>query len=259
MTSALIAIVDDDESIRRTTTFLISSFGFRTAAFDSAEHFLTSGRLDDTSCLIADVQMPGMNGFELQTKLVSAGRIVPIIFITAHDNKESRHHALQAGAVAFLSKPFSDGELLGSIRLALRRSLEMTSSLVAVVDDDESVRRTTTFLIESFGLRAAAFESAESFLKSDQLQDISCLILDVRMPGMNGFELQKELAAARYGIPIVFITCYEDAESRGKAIQAGAVAFLSKPFKDDQLLETVRSALRMDDGGMKSLGESNAH
>lgn len=253
MTSALIAIVDDDESIRRTTTFLIKSFGFRAAAFESAQHFLMSGQLLDTSCLIADVQMPGMSGFQLQTKLAAAGRAVPIIFITGHNNGESRQHAMQAGAVAFLGKPFSDEELLESIHLALQRKSD-AKGFIAVVDDDESIRRTTSFLLESFGFRAAAFESAESFLKCGQLHDTLCLILDVRMPGMNGFELQRELAAADYGIPIVFITCYEDAESRGQAIQAGAVAFLSKPFKDEQLLRTVRSALRIDDGSMKSAG-----
>ena len=252
MTSALIAIVDDDESIRRTTTFLIGSFGLRAASFDSAERFLSSTQLHDTSCLIADVQMPDMNGFQLQTKLASAGLTIPIIFITAHDNKESRRHAMQAGAVAFLSKPFSDEELLGSIRLALRGKAGAAKGLVAVVDDDESVRRTTTFLIESFGLRAVAFESAEGFLNSDQMQDTSCLILDVRMPGMNGFELQRELAGAGCRIPIVFITSYEDKESRKRAMQAGAVAFLSKPFKDEQLLQTVRAALRFDDGRTKS-------
>jgi len=254
MTSALIAIVDDDECIRRTMTFLIGSFGLRAAAFDSAEHFLTSGQLHDTSCLIADVQMPGMSGFQLQIKLASAGLTIPIIFITAHDNNESRQHAMQAGAIAFLGKPFSDEELLRSIRLALQRKLEVTKGLITVVDDDQSVRRTTSFLIESFGFRAAAFESAESFLKSGQLHDTACLILDVRMPGMNGFELQKELAGAGYRIPIVFITSYEDSEARGQAMQAGAVAFLSKPFRDEQLLQTVRAALQIDDGKTKSAG-----
>jgi FixJ family two-component response regulator len=254
MTSALVTIVDDDESIRRTTAFLIESFGFRAVAFDSAEHFLTSGRLHDTSCLIADVQMPGVNGFQLQTRLASAGLTIPIIFITAYDSKESRLHALQAGAVAFLSKPFSDEELFGSIRLALQMRSEVTKGLVAVVDDDESIRRTTTFLIESFGFSAAAFESAESFLKSGRLHDTSCLILDVRMSGMDGFELQRELAVAGYRIPIVFITSYEDTESRGRAMQAGAVAFLSKPFRDEQLLQTVRSALLIDDRETKSGG-----
>jgi FixJ family two-component response regulator len=228
----LISVVDDDESIRRTTTFLIESFGFRAAAFESAENFLKSVQLHDTSCLLVDVQMPGMNGLKLQSELAAAGCDIPLIFITAYDNKETRQQAMQAGAVAFLGKPFNDVELLESIRLALRREFEATEDLIAVVDDDESIRRTTTLLIESFGLRAAAFESAESFLKSGQQHNTSCLILDVQMPNMNGLQLQSELAAAGCGIPIIFITAYDDKESRGRAMQAGAVAFLGKPFND---------------------------
>ena len=127
----------------------------------------------------------------------------------------------------------------------------MTRGLISVVDDDESIRRTTTFLIESFGFRAAAFESAEGFLKSGQLHDTSCLIVDVQMPGMSGLELQSELAAAGYDIPIVFMTAYENKVSRQQAMQAGAVAFLAKPFGDEQLLQTVRLALGNDDGGTK--------
>ena len=129
----------------------------------------------------------------------------------------------------------------------------MTRGLISVVDDDESIRRTTTFLIESFGFRAAAFESAENFLKSGQMHDTSCLIVDVQMPGMSGLELQSELAAAGYDIPIVFMTAYENKVSRQQAMQAGAVAFLAKPFGDEQLLQTVRLALDHDSGGTKSV------
>ena len=253
MRMGLISVVDDDESIRRTTTFLIESFGFRAAAFDSAENFLKSVQLLDTSCLIVDVQMPGMNGLQLQNELAAADRGIPIIFITAYDNKDSRRQAMQAGAVAFLGKPFNDEELLRTIRSALRGELEVTKDLISVVDDDESIRRTTTLLIESFGFRAAAFESAESFLKSGQQHNTSCLILDVQMPNMNGLQLQSELAAAGCGIPIIFITAYDDKESRGRAMQAGAVAFLGKPFSDEQLLQTVRSALGHDKGGTTSM------
>jgi FixJ family two-component response regulator len=131
--------------------------------------------------------------------------------------------------------------------------VEVTRGLISVVDDDESIRRTTTFLIESFGFRAAAFESAENFLKSGQLHDTSCLIVDVQMPGMNGLELQSELAAAGCDIPIVFMTAYENKVSRQQAMQAGAVAFLAKPFGDEQLLQTVRLALGHDDGGTKAM------
>jgi FixJ family two-component response regulator len=253
VTKNLISVVDDDESIRRTTTFLIESFGFRAAAFESAESFLKSAQLHDTSCLLADIQMSGMNGLQLQSELAAAGYGIPIIFITAHDNKDTRHQAMQAGAAAFLGKPFNDEELLQAVRLALRGKFGATKNLISVIDDDESIRRTTTLLIESFGFRAAAFESAESFLKSDQLHDTSCLILDVRMPDMNGLELQSKLAAAGYGIPVIFITAYEDKDSRGRAMQAGAIAFLDKPFSDEQLLETVRSALLIREGSKKSM------
>ena len=125
--------------------------------------------------------------------------------------------------------------------------------LIAVVDDDESIRRTTTLLIESFGFTGIAFESAESFLKSGQLHNTSCLILDVRMPQMNGLQLQSELAAAGCSIPIVFITAYDDKESRGRAMQAGAVAFLGKPFSDEQLLQILRAALGHDKGGSTTI------
>ena len=120
----------------------------------------------------------------------------------------------------------------------------MTENLISIVDDDESVRRTTTLLIESFGFRAAAFESAETFLRSDHLHDTSCLIVDVQMPGMNGLQLQRHLAAAGCSIPIIFITAYESKDSRQRAMQAGAAAFLGKPFSDEQLLQIIRSALR---------------
>jgi FixJ family two-component response regulator len=245
-------VIDDDESIRRTTTLLIESFGFRAAAFESAENFLNSGRLHDTACLIVDVRMPGMNGLLLQNHLAAAGSGTPIIFITAYENKESRERAMQAGAVAFLGKPFNDGDLLQAIHSALRVESGLAKNLISVVDDDESVRRTTTLLIESYGFRAAAFESAESFLKSSQLRETSCLILDVQMPGMNGLQLQSELAAEGYSIPIIFVTAHDDKESRGRAMQAGAVAFLGKPFSDEQLLQTVRSALGHGSGATKS-------
>ena len=120
----------------------------------------------------------------------------------------------------------------------------MTANLISVVDDDESVRRTTVLLIESFGFPAAAFESAETFLNSGHLHDTSCLIVDVQMPGMDGLQLQSHLAAAGCGIPIIFITAYESKDSRQRAMQAGAAAFLGKPFSDEQLLQIIRSALR---------------
>ena len=84
------------------------------------------------------------------------------------------------------------------------------------------------------------------------------LFLDIQMPGMNGLQLQSELAAAGYGIPVIFITAYDDKASRGRAMQAGAVAFLDKPFSDEQLLQTVRSALRHDNSSNKNWSNNNS-
>ena len=248
----LISVIDDDESVRRTTALLIESFGLRAAAFESAEGFLKSGQLHDTACLIVDVQMPGMNGLQLQSHLAAEGCGIPIIFITAYDDRESRGRAMRAGAVAFLSKPFGDEQLLQTIRSALRGEFGVAKNLISIIDDDESVRRTTALLIESLGFRAAAFESAEKFLSSDHLNDASCLIVDVRMPGMNGLQLQSQLAATGSRIPIIFITAYDDKASRQRAMQAGAAAFLGKPFTDEELLQWIRSALRQEESGTET-------
>ena len=255
MVRNLITVIDDDESVRRTTTLLIESFGFGAAAFDSAEKFLSSGHLNDASCLIVDVQMHGMNGLQLQRQLAAAGCRIPIIFITAYDDKETRRQAMHAGAIAFLGKPFSDEQLLQSIRLALHEFADepgAPGNLISIIEDDESARRSTARLIESFGFPAAAFESAESFLSSGQQDRSSCLIVDVRMPGMNGLQLQSQLAAADCRIPIIFITAYGNEESRRRAMQAGAVAFLDKPFTGEQLLQTLHSALGHEKGMKKT-------
>jgi FixJ family two-component response regulator len=243
----LISVVDDDPSVLRTTALLIESFGFRAAGFESAELFLKSGQVHETSCLIVDVRMPDMSGLQLQSHLAALGCTIPIVFITAYDDKASRLRALRAGAVAFLGKPFTDEILLQTIRTALGGQLGVRKNVISLVDDDESIRRTTRLLIESFGFQAAAFESAEMFLKSGQLQETSCLIVDVQMPGMNGLQLQSHLATAGCKVPIIFITAYDNKESRQQALQAGAVAFLSKPFNDELLLQTIRGALQHDE------------
>jgi FixJ family two-component response regulator len=128
----------------------------------------------------------------------------------------------------------------------------MAPNLISIVDDDESVRRTTKLLVESFGYRAAGFESAESFLTSSQLHDICCLVLDAQMPDMNGLELQRHLTSDGWSIPIIFITAYGNKESRRQAMQGGAVAFLDKPFSDEQLHESIRSALKQKRDGKET-------
>jgi FixJ family two-component response regulator len=118
------------------------------------------------------------------------------------------------------------------------------SQVVAIVDDDRSVQSALKDLMESAGLTARCFGSAEEFLESDQENQTACLVADIRMPGMSGLELQAKLTAEGSRIPIIFITAHGDGKMRIQAMQAGAVEFLSKPFEHEVLLEKVRAALK---------------
>jgi FixJ family two-component response regulator len=115
----VVSIIDDDASIRVATNRLVRSLGYVAHAFSSAEEFLTSSEADTTSCMIADVQMPGMSGIELQNLLLAQGRRLPIIFITAYPEESIRTRALAAGAVCFLTKPFDGPTLIRHLDAAL--------------------------------------------------------------------------------------------------------------------------------------------
>jgi FixJ family two-component response regulator len=119
-----------------------------------------------------------------------------------------------------------------------------STQLVAIVDDDRSIQSALKDLMESAGLSAQCFGSAEEFLESDERNQTGCLVTDIRMPGMSGLDLQAKLQAEGSRIPIIFITAHSDAKMRMQAISAGAVEFLSKPFEDEVLLEKTRSALK---------------
>jgi FixJ family two-component response regulator len=115
--------------------------------------------------------------------------------------------------------------------------------LVAVVDDDVSVRESLADLLGEFGFDARVFPSAEEFLVSDSLGQAKCLVLDIAMPGMTGFDLQQELKVRGHKIPIVFITAQKDETVRKRALERGAVGFLLKPFSDTALLGALNAAL----------------
>jgi len=114
---------------------------------------------------------------------------------------------------------------------------------VAIVDDDESVRGALRGLMKEAGIEARDFASAEDFLNSEMLRQTGCLIADIRMPGMSGLELQHTLNAKACRIPTIFITAHGDEKIRLQAMRGGAVEFLSKPFDDEVLLDSVRAAL----------------
>lgn len=116
--------------------------------------------------------------------------------------------------------------------------------LISIVDDDDAVRNSLDDLIRSIGFRTQGFPSAEAFLNSNQARGTACLILDVRMPGMNGLDLQRQMVAANWRIPVVFITSHADDDARARALEAGAVAFLYKPFREEELFNAIDAALK---------------
>lgn len=121
--------------------------------------------------------------------------------------------------------------------------------LVAIVDDDESMRVTIKDLLESAGFSAAVFAHAASLLKSGRLSQVSCLIADMRMPKMTGLELHQLLVASNRAIPTILMTAYPDERAQAHAIKANVVCYLIKPFAADELLACVRCALRRHDAG----------
>jgi FixJ family two-component response regulator len=116
-------------------------------------------------------------------------------------------------------------------------------TLIAIVDDDESIRVTTKDLIESAGLRAVTFASAEAFLASGQLPAVACIVSDMRMGGMSGLSLHQHLVASGRAVPMILMTAYPDEAARARALSAGVNAFIVKPFTDDELLGCIGCAV----------------
>jgi FixJ family two-component response regulator len=116
--------------------------------------------------------------------------------------------------------------------------------LIAIVDDDDSLRNSLDNLLRSVGFRVQGFTSAEAFLQAQPAPETACLLLDVRLPGMNGLALQRQLVAANWHIPIIFVTAYADDDARARALEAGAVTFLYKPCREADLLPAIDAALK---------------
>jgi FixJ family two-component response regulator len=123
------------------------------------------------------------------------------------------------------------------------------SYFISIVDDDESARTAIQGVLKSVGWQARSFPSAEEFLDSGQLPETSCLISDIRMPGMSGLELQARLAQEGWRMSIIFVTAHGDSRTQTRAMKAGARAFLGKPFDDTILLQEVRKAMEIDLAG----------
>src|SRR5258706_10375198 len=132
----------------------------------------------------------------------------------------------------------------------MKPALTESLPIVFVVDDDAAMRESLDSLIRSVGLRVEGFSSAREFLRKKAPESPACLVLDVRLPGLSGLELQRELLSAERAIPIVFITGHGDIPMSVRAMKAGAVEFLTKPFREQQLLRAIEQAIERDREGL---------
>jgi FixJ family two-component response regulator len=128
-------------------------------------------------------------------------------------------------------------------------SIVLRDPAISIVDDDAFVRDSIGDLLASLGYRSQTFASSEEFLKSGQVSNTVCLITDLNMPGLNGLDLQAHLLEKGYCTPVIFVTAFPDSKARERALKAGAVAFLSKPFEEDSLIHAVGSALQITSRG----------
>lgn len=147
--------------------------------------------------------------------------------------------------VCVISEPLTEAEARRALGEAVPDFDRNVSDqrLETIVDDDESVRKAIRRLIKSAGLGVEDFASAEEFLGSGSSRDASCLILDVRLPGMSGLELQSRLAASSSHLPIIFTSAHDDGRARARALEAGAIDFLAKPFSDQDLFHAINASL----------------
>jgi len=251
----LITIVDDDPSVRHGLERLIRSLGWKTEAFASAQEFLARPQCEAPSCLVLDLQLPGLSGLGLQKRMAEAGLETPIVFLTGHGDIPASVQAMKAGAIGFLTKPVDEEALSKSIQEAIERDrrnreqhpdLRESGAIIAIVDDDPSVREGLSRLMRSVGLRTETFVSAQELLDRPRTEPPSCLVLDLELPGLSGLDLQKRMAEVELEIPIVFLTGHGDIPASVQAMKAGAVEFLCKPVDEQELLKAIQEAIERD-------------
>jgi FixJ family two-component response regulator len=251
----LITIVDDDPSVRHGLERLIRSLGWKTEAFASAQEFLARPQGEAPSCLVLDLQLPGLSGLDLQKRMADAGLETPIVFLTGHGDIPASVQAMKAGALGFLTKPVDEEALSKAIQEAIERDrrnreqhpdLRESGAIIAIVDDDPSVREGLSRLMRSVGLRTETFASAQELLDRPRTEPPSCLVLDLELPGLSGLDLQKRMAEVELEIPIVFLTGHGDIPASVQAMKAGAVEFLCKPVAEQELLKAIQEAIERD-------------
>ena len=263
----LVAVVDDDISVRESLDSLIRSVGLAVKLFVSAEEFVNSDRSLQGGLSHIGRAPAGDEWDRTPPHLMACSCNVPVIFITAHASDDrAKSEAASDWTVAYLIKPFGEDELLDAVEAALKwkaaeheqlnRSVRIsdarvergdpmndTGALVYVVDDDASAREGLAGLIRSAGLMARRLSQGRNSWLPPRPNLPSCLVLDVNLPGLNGLDLQQEIAKSGPQVPIIFLTGHGDIPMTVRALKAGAANFLTKPVDDEALLDAIQHCI----------------
>ena len=257
-----ILVIEDDPAVREMLQLMLAREGHRTAVAGNgnAALALVQGNGFRPDLVVSDYILPGgMNGVETVAAVRSSlGAQVPVVFLTGDIGHASLRDLALSGAVRF-AKPVKPEELSRSVQQLLAASslssggaaamppgelAEAGAPMIYVIDDDRSVRDTMSELLTGAGYRVEAFASGEAFLAGDRTPERGCLVTDARMPGMSGFELLARLAAAGSTLPAIVLTGHGDVAIAVEAMKAGAVDFIEKPVRPEQILACIERALR---------------
>jgi two-component system, chemotaxis family, CheB/CheR fusion protein len=258
-----ILVIEDDPTLRETLELTFAREGHRTAAAATGQEALAlvRGTGFRPDLVVSDYVLPGgMNGLQVAVSVREIiGSIVPFVFLTGDIRSTSSHAIAESGSVR-LTKPVKPAELLRVVQQVLAASREASKEVavtppaelgeagapatIFVIDDDRSVRGAMHELLATAGYRVATFASGDAFLAANRADGKGCVITDVRMPGMSGFELLARLAAADGALPAIVITGHGDVAMAVEAMRAGAFDFIEKPVRPDELRACIDRALR---------------
>lgn len=255
MAGQSILIVDSDADSRLPMIQTLRNAGLRVLTADDAVSAVSVALREAPGVIVLDLRLPGGGGYQVLERLQTLPRTAatPVIVCTAEDPAAHKEKALAAGAVEFLRKPIGGDELLSAVRFVLGPAgVALTGQhregppVVLVVDDDPAVRRTLLLLFKAQGYEVVAAEDAISAVSAARKRRPDVVVLDVGLPGGEGFVVMERLRAVPdlAATPVVVISGREPQTMRRRAEQAGAAAFLAKPVDNRTLLDAVRGALR---------------
>jgi len=242
--SVKILVVDDQAGIRLTLKGILAKRGYQVAVAENGEEAVEAVRQNDFRVIFMDVKMPGMSGVDTFIKIKSIAPKATVIMMTAYAVEDELKRAIREGAYAVVYKPFEIDKILGIVEECLERK-----TLVLVVDDFVDARDMLKNLLETKGFKVVDVESGEECLQKVKERRFQIILMDIKLPGIDGVETLKQVKQIRPDVAVVMLTGYSLEQAIKEAMQSGSFACLNKPIDVDRLLKVVDQCLEQERGG----------